>query len=150
MRVLLVDNPPESLEMIRETLTNLEFECVVASPSSDVVALMQERPVDVVFLGHFPPELDGLRLLQDVRKAFPALAVVIHSPRIDIQMACAAVQEKVFALFPETLDLGGFIRILETWARESAEAKERENQHARLALEFAKLKTAYNDLRRGL
>ena len=146
MRVLLVDSNQKFVDAIRESLIALEYTCMGVPPSNDLPAMLQGFPADVVFSGHCLPAIDGLKVLTAVRRALPASGVVIHSPRIDVSFACEAVSLRVFALVSETLELGGFVRLLDQWEQEASSLRERERQHACLALEFARLRTAYADL----
>lgn len=72
--VLLVDDEPRILSALRRALRREGWELLLAETSREALALVQERPVDVVLSDHKMPGMTGLELLGRVAECRPDAA----------------------------------------------------------------------------
>jgi two-component system response regulator YesN len=63
--------------------SHLGTDPVLASGGSEALAIMAERPIDVVICDLLMPGMDGLEFLQESRKLFPRTNVIVMSADFD-------------------------------------------------------------------
>jgi DNA-binding response OmpR family regulator len=68
-RILIVDDEPLTLDLIRLTLTTDGFHVVAASSGKDALRLIAEQPFDLLMLDMMMPELTG----HDVLRRLPSI-----------------------------------------------------------------------------
>ncbi len=66
VRVLAVDDDPQDLRYVRDTLTKAGYEPIVTGDSEDALHLMQEEKPDLVLLDLMLPGTDGIELMKEV------------------------------------------------------------------------------------
>lgn len=76
-RVLVVDDQPQVVEMIRKEVSAAGFECVGCNDPVEAVRLIGEKPFDVVVTDITMPELSGMDLLARVRQCTPECKVIL-------------------------------------------------------------------------
>jgi len=84
--ILIVDDEPAILDLVRFTLEDTEVRVVEASDGVEALALARRVRPDLIFLDVHMPRLDGLEACRQIRRD-PALA------RTPIVMLTAAGQE---------------------------------------------------------
>jgi DNA-binding response OmpR family regulator len=68
-RALLVDDQPEVCELLAKTLQSVGIEALTLQQSNDAPEFIAEGKFDVVFLDLHMPNLDGIALLQRIRRS---------------------------------------------------------------------------------
>ncbi len=68
VRVLAVDDDPQSLHYVRDTLTKAGYAPVVTGDPADVPRLMAEEKPHLALLDLVLPDRDGIELMNDVRR----------------------------------------------------------------------------------
>lgn len=76
-RVLLVDDDPDFCEALGDRLRALGFEVARAASGPEALRRVREDPPAVVLLDLVLPEMDGLAVLDALRREAPELAVVV-------------------------------------------------------------------------
>ena len=69
MKILIVDDMPESLRLLRTVLERENFETVEASDGAQALAVLEREAVDAIISDILMPRMDGYRLCQEVRKS---------------------------------------------------------------------------------
>lgn len=77
--LLLVDDEPAVLEIMRHALQAEGFEVTTAASGSEAMARMKERLFDLVVLDLIMPEKDGIQTLLELRALEPGLPVIVMS-----------------------------------------------------------------------
>ena len=86
-QVLVVDDEVWITDVLAEQLAIEGFDADVTNSSEDVMELLAAKPYDLVILDiHMPPP-DGLTLLQEIREAYPFLAVLMLTAFSDADTA---------------------------------------------------------------
>jgi putative two-component system response regulator len=67
MRILIVDDDPIALEMLRDTLADAGHDVACAADGREALALMSREPCNLVVTDWEMPRLDGLGLCQAIR-----------------------------------------------------------------------------------
>ena len=68
VRVLAVDDDPQSLRYVRDTLTRAGYAPIVTGDPADVPRLMADEKPHLVLLDLVLPDRDGIELMNDVRR----------------------------------------------------------------------------------
>jgi PAS domain S-box-containing protein len=86
VRVLVVDDDPDALSLVREILENAGAEMVLAASGPEALALLERQPVHVLVCDLAMPRMDGFELIARVRhhpdpaiNALPAAALTAYA-----------------------------------------------------------------------
>ena len=79
------------LKMLKELNLDLEI-CGEAETGTEVLALMQDHPVDIVITDIRMPDMDGLELAKEIYEKFPDTSVIIESGYADFSYATTAIK----------------------------------------------------------
>jgi CheY-like chemotaxis protein len=85
-RVLLVEDQEEICLELRTLLEASALQVVVAGNGRMALKQLSERAFDLVLTDIFMDEMDGIELLQRLRKQFPSLPVVAMSGRRSVDL----------------------------------------------------------------
>ena len=66
-RILIADDDPTTLTLLRTTLRNYGMDCRIAEEGEQALALIRSAPPDVAILDVVMPNLDGFEVLAAVR-----------------------------------------------------------------------------------
>jgi len=103
-RVLVVDDEPAVLDVLREFLEDLGYEASTAANGEQAIAAMAIVRPHVVFLDLLMPGISGLEVLNYVRKHHPTEPVIVITGNIDHQMASQARAGGAFAVVGKPID----------------------------------------------
>ena len=76
-KILVVDDDPDFVEIIRMRLQADGYEVITAADGEEALKKVKEEKPDVMFLDVLMPKLDGLKVLQRVRRINKRLPVYI-------------------------------------------------------------------------
>ncbi|MFZ2958686.1 MAG: hypothetical protein WA705_17490 [Candidatus Ozemobacteraceae bacterium] len=162
MRILIVHPDEEYHSTLKYSFENLGHQADSTGDQVQAMSLFRSQNHEFVFSGHNPPALDALILLKTLKKESQNVKLVISAPQADLNFVCEAIHQRVYDFFLEKVEFRQLLMIVEEIEesrnrREAARTSEayhdagamgnREEQHSRLALEYARLKQAYEDLR---
>jgi DNA-binding NtrC family response regulator len=91
-RVLVVDDEPLQLELVRGFLVRRGFDVLTAGDGESARELFRASPVDVIVTDQKMPGLSGLELLEAVRAIDPEVAVIVVTAYGTIEDAVAAIR----------------------------------------------------------
>lgn len=77
MRVLVIDDDLEILELLNSFLSSLDYEVKAVSNSIEGLKLITTEVFDLVLLDIKLPEKDGIEVLKEIKKIDPQLPVVV-------------------------------------------------------------------------
>ncbi len=78
-RVLIVDDNPDSREMLRSLLEMERYEVAVAANGEQALRLQRTTPADVVVTDLFMPDKDGMETIRDLCSEFPQTKIIAMS-----------------------------------------------------------------------
>lgn len=81
-KLIAIDDDPSLLESLRH-IFKTDFEVTSCAKSLDAMEVLREEPPDVILLDIRMPGLEGTDLLQLIKKAFPAIPVIILSAYVN-------------------------------------------------------------------
>jgi two-component system response regulator MprA len=83
--ILVADDDPKLLKMVRRTLIYEGFQVVTAADGRETLAQVQEKRPDLIILDWMMPELDGLGVLTRLRDADDDVPVLMLTARDAIE-----------------------------------------------------------------
>jgi two-component system nitrogen regulation response regulator NtrX len=152
--ILIVDDERDIRELVSGVLSDEGYECRTAGDSASALRAVDERRPSLVLLDvwlHGSP-MDGLEVLDEIKKREPALPVIIFSGHGNIDTAVAAVSRGAMDFIEKPFEAG---RLLHLVGRATeTERLRRENTRLRQGFthgeEFTGNSTAINQVRATL
>jgi len=77
IRVLLVDDEEEYASVLSERLTQRGMEMVTAVRGDEAIAALEEEVVNVALVDVMMPGMNGLELLQQIKRLRPSVEVIL-------------------------------------------------------------------------
>jgi DNA-binding NtrC family response regulator len=77
MNILIVDDEPEVAEVLARSLSRQGHRTSIAHSGEDALRMVYDATPDAMFLDVSMPGMNGLDVLQEVRRTRPSLAVVV-------------------------------------------------------------------------
>lgn len=90
--ILVVDDMPIIRVTLRRILEKEGFHCLEASNGEEALALLEDRPAELVLTDIHMPVMDGMELVAALKPRMPELAVVMVSSVEETQTAVEAIQ----------------------------------------------------------
>ncbi len=78
-RILVIDDEPTALDLLRKILEMQEYEVLSAVNGQEGVELFRQQPCDLVITDMVMPVKDGLQTILDLRSYVPELPVIAIS-----------------------------------------------------------------------
>jgi len=104
-RVLFVDDESSVLNVIRDTLFQNEFDIITAPNGRQALQLLEQEQVDLIISDVRMPEMDGIQLLDTVKKKWPSIIRVMLSGFVDESVALQSLTNGlVTTYFPKPWD----------------------------------------------
>lgn len=80
-RILVVDDNPESRDILKRLLTLSDYEVETVESGRDAVELLKRAEFKLVLTDIVMPEMDGLELLSHVNSHYPNIPVIMVTGR---------------------------------------------------------------------
>jgi len=91
-RILVVDDTPNTLEVLQRNLTSQGYQAFVASNVSEAIKILDVTPIDLVITDFKMPGVSGLDLVRHVRENFKETEVMMITGYPTIEGAVRAVK----------------------------------------------------------
>ena len=118
-RILVVDDEPLVLNMLREIVEHMGHEASTAASAEQAIAAMATVRPHVVFLDIRMPGMSGLEALTYFRENHPAVQVIVITGSKDLEISRQARAAGAFAVVGKPFDLDA-LRIITAQAMELA------------------------------
>ncbi len=103
-RILLVDDDPDFCEALGDRLRALGFQVAVAGRGPEALRLVREDPPALVLLDLVLPGLDGMAVLETVRREEPDVPVVVITGHGTIARAVDAMKKGAYDFVTKPVD----------------------------------------------
>ena len=112
--VLIVDDEADLLRGLKRLIAS-ELGChvVLADNGPDALAIIRGRPIDVVLTDIRMPGMDGIALLQKIRKFDATITVIIMTAFGSVERAVTAIKEGAFDFIQKPFDEERLIHLVE-------------------------------------
>jgi DNA-binding NtrC family response regulator len=104
-RILIVDDDPEIVELLREFLERNAYAVDSATNGREGLSRIVAARPDLVLLDIRMPDMDGMRALQLARAIDPTLAVIMVTGNEDIELARETLRTGAIDYVAKPLDL---------------------------------------------
>jgi CheY-like chemotaxis protein len=112
-KVLVIDDEPSIVELLKEYLSEQGFEVVTASGGADGLARLGADRPDVVLLDMRMPEMDGIETLKRIRAVNLRVPVLLVSANDDLAAAKEAIALGAFDYTLKPIDFAYLNRALD-------------------------------------
>jgi PAS domain S-box-containing protein len=96
--LLLVDDDPDMLDMLRQLLVGEHYTVRVARDGREALQEMRRQTPDIVLLDLAMPELSGAATLGEIRKAWGQIPVIVHTAFANGELMKQALTSSPFTL----------------------------------------------------
>ncbi len=103
-RILVVDDEPPQLEILRLILGSEGYEVATAASGRGALAALRRQPFDLVLTDLKMPDLSGIALLEEILRAQPGTCVVLMTAHGSIDSAVEAMRKGAFDYLTKPLD----------------------------------------------
>lgn len=110
-RVLVVDSDLDCRELVRDTLVADGCSVRAAETGDTALALLQQEPVDIMFISASLPDASGLALLDAVRGLAEPPEVIVISAWETIDSAVKALKRGALCYLTKPLDPDRVLRL---------------------------------------
>jgi len=91
-RILVVDDTPNTLEVLQRNLTSQGYQAFIASNAAEAIKILESTPIDLVITDFKMPGVSGLDLVRHVRENFKETEVMMITGYPTIEGAVKAVK----------------------------------------------------------
>lgn len=128
-RVLIVDDDFDVLKIVRDLIEEFGYDAVGCSSGKEALKLVKKKKYDLLLTDLFLPEIDGIKLMKNVREIDPSVICLMVTGKGTIESAVEAMKVGAFdyilkPLKPESL-LTALSRAMEVHRLRESEEKYR-------------------------
>lgn len=105
-KILAVDDDPELLEYLKESLTNAGFSVISAETGNSALAQLKASKPDMILLDLMLPDLDGLEICKRIRAdpEFTALPIIMLTARKTVEDKVTGLDRGADVYFPKPFE----------------------------------------------
>jgi DNA-binding response OmpR family regulator len=111
-RVLVVDDDPLVLEIVKELLVAQGYEMAATHSGAQAFAMMAASPPDVLLLDINLPVVDGVTVLRRVRTLYPQMRVIMLTGNADEAVAKDTLRRGAFDYVVKPFDFAHLARVV--------------------------------------
>ena len=108
-RILIVEDEPDALEVIEELFRNEGYETQTARNGLEALAIIDNREPDILISDLYMPDMDGMKLLDEVSNRFPEVSTIMMTGHKDVNNAVKALQKGARDFILKPFDLKDFL-----------------------------------------
>ena len=146
LKLLLIDDDADCLDGLSTALEPAGHTCQKFTVPVEAIKSYRQNQYDVVITDMKMPGMNGIQVLKEIRSLDPVARVIIVTGFGDVETAIAAVNNRAYAFFGKPINIDDLMDTLEKIEGEIRGQEKVKTDHARLALEYARLKQVYEEL----
>lgn len=104
-RILLIDDEPAQITSIKSFLKRRDYVILTASSGQEGISFINDGNVDLVFTDFRMPEMNGLEVVQKIKKINPEIPVIVITAFSDTEDAVKVMKEGAFDYLSKPVDL---------------------------------------------
>jgi len=146
LNILLIDDDNDCLRSMASVLNLARHACDMFGSPEQALKAYRRKTYDVVITDMIMPGMNGLQVLRQIRSINPDARVIIVTGHVEAEIIVAALNSRAYAFLGKPLKIDDLMEILEQIEQENRDFEKARKEHARLAMEYARLKRAFEDL----
>ena len=104
-RILLIDDEPAQITSIKSFLKRRTYSVLTANSGEEGLSFINEGNIDLVLTDFRMPEMNGLEVVQQIKKSNPDIPVVVITAYSDTKDAIKVMKEGAFDYLSKPIDL---------------------------------------------
>ncbi len=104
-RILLINDEPAQITSIKSFLKRRDYVILTANSGQEGLSFINDGNVDLVFTDFRMPEMNGLEVVQKIKKINPEIPVVVITAFSDTEDAVKVMKEGAFDYLSKPVDL---------------------------------------------
>ncbi|NLE87815.1 MAG: response regulator [Myxococcales bacterium] len=126
-RILIVDDSPTIRKVVASILERRDYETAVAADGVEALAVLAERPADLVLVDFVMPRMNGYQFCRELRlhERFKDVPVVLMSAKGDKIRGKFVEQTGALDAITKPFDARGLVAVIESALKKSAEGGRR-------------------------
>ncbi len=128
IRVLLVDDEREFIDVLAERLESRDFEVSKAYSGDEAMAAIKERKVDVVVLDVLMPGKDGVETLREIKAFAPIIEVIMLTGNATVESAVEGMKIGAYDYLMKPTETRDLVEKIVKAYKRKAEQEERIRQ----------------------
>ena len=111
-KVLLVDDEEEFVETLAERMRNRGMEVDTSNSGGEALELVDEEPYDVVVLDLQMPGMDGIEVLERIKRRKPDIQVVLLTGHATVEKGVEAMKQGALEFLEKPIDLSKLSEVI--------------------------------------
>jgi len=132
-RVLVVDDDKDVGEFLREALSRWNYDVALAAHGREAVRLISHQIFDAALVDIWMPEMDGLQVLDEIKRHDPALEVVMMTGNPMVETAVQALKSGAYDYLIKPLNLDELQHLMQQVLEKRFLSREVHSLRSRLA-----------------
>ena len=104
-KVFVIEDDPDGLRSVKEAVTDAGYAVSVSATGRGGLDGILREPPDVVLCDLFLPDMDGIKVLEEVRRLKPGIPVLIMTAYGSVELAVKALKQGAYDFLTKPLDL---------------------------------------------
>jgi len=125
VKILIVDDEPDLLEELRETLKQERYEVDTAADGDAALDKLFDNAYDLVLLDIMLPKIDGLEVLKEIRNGDIATPVLMLTAKGSVEDKIAGLDYGADDYLPKPFDMSELMARIRSLLRRATESKDR-------------------------
>lgn len=131
-RILIAEDEQTQRDLLSGFLQKEGFSVIAVSNGKEVLRSLDQNFIDLILLDYKMPELDGFHTLQEVRRLYPDLPVVMMTAYGSVETAVASMKAGALDYLTKPIDLDELLLIFQKALERSKLVQENRDLRARL------------------
>ena len=120
IHILIVDDEADAGEILSLRLGRRGMKPAYAPNGEAALAYLKENPVDIVLLDVKMPGMDGIEVLEHIRRDYPNVSVIMLSGHADMEVAARGLELGAFFYQLKPVDLESLCHKIEDACKQKA------------------------------
>lgn len=104
-KILLIDDETEFLEIMSERMANRGMDVSTVASAKEAIEMVQKKAYDAIIVDLMMPEMDGLQLLEKLKKINPEVQVIMLTGHATVEKGIEAMKLGAMDLLEKPADL---------------------------------------------
>ena len=111
-KILLIDDDANCLDAVDQILRREGYDTLLTENGKAAAKMAAESSVDLAIVDYNMPEIDGLRVLQEIRRERPDLPVLLMTAEPSQELELASIRAGAFSFISKPINIPVFKQIV--------------------------------------